>query len=49
MGHEVLTRHLVSENAWEADRLISLNMATNRGRPPSKVLINSCDGAAYKY
>src|SRR5277367_6771042 len=23
MGHEVLTRHLVSENAWEADRLIS--------------------------
>src|SRR5271165_4497950 len=23
MGHEVLTRHLVSDNAWEADRLIS--------------------------
>ena len=23
MGHEVLTRHLVSENAWEADRSIS--------------------------
>ena len=23
MGHEVLTRHLVSEKAWEADRLIS--------------------------
>ena len=23
MGHEVLTRHLVSENAWEADRAIS--------------------------
>src|SRR5579863_1492441 len=23
MGHEVLTRHLVSENAWAADRLIS--------------------------
>ena len=22
-GHEVLTRHLVDENAWEADRLIS--------------------------
>jgi hypothetical protein len=26
-----------------------INMATNRGRPPSKVLINSCDGAACKY
>jgi hypothetical protein len=23
MGHEVLTRHLVSDNAWEADRQIS--------------------------
>ena len=23
MGHNVLTRHLVSDNAWEADRLIS--------------------------
>jgi nucleoside 2-deoxyribosyltransferase len=23
LGHEVLTRHLVSENAWEADRSIS--------------------------
>jgi 2'-deoxynucleoside 5'-phosphate N-hydrolase len=23
LGHEVLTRHLVSDNAWEADRLIS--------------------------
>ena len=23
MGHEVLTRHLVSDNAWEVDRLIS--------------------------
>jgi hypothetical protein len=23
MGHEVLTRHLVEDNAWEADRLIS--------------------------
>jgi 2'-deoxynucleoside 5'-phosphate N-hydrolase len=23
MGHEVLTRHLVSENAWEEDRSIS--------------------------
>jgi len=23
LGHEVLTRHLVSENAWAADRLIS--------------------------
>jgi nucleoside 2-deoxyribosyltransferase len=23
MGHEVLTRHLVEENAWEADRSIS--------------------------
>ena len=23
MGHEVLTRHLVSDNAWTADRLIS--------------------------
>jgi hypothetical protein len=23
MGHEVLTRHLVSDNAWEADRSIS--------------------------
>jgi hypothetical protein len=22
MGHEVLTRHLVSDNAWEADRSI---------------------------
>ena len=22
-GHEVLTRHLVSDNAWEQDRLIS--------------------------
>src|SRR5229473_3145022 len=22
LGHEVLTRHLVSDNAWEADRLI---------------------------
>lgn len=22
-GHEVLTRHLVSDNAWDADRLIS--------------------------
>src|ERR1700721_3141535 len=26
-----------------------INVATNRGRPPSKVLINSCDGAACKY
>jgi hypothetical protein len=26
-----------------------INMATNRGRPPSKVLINSCDGAGCKY
>jgi len=24
MGHEVLTRHLVEDNAWEADRLITL-------------------------
>lgn len=23
MGHEVLTRHLVADNAWEADRLIT--------------------------
>ena len=23
MGHEVLTRHLVADNAWETDRLIS--------------------------
>ena len=23
MGHEVLTRHLLSDNAWEADRSIS--------------------------
>lgn len=23
MGHEILTRHLVSDNAWEADRSIS--------------------------
>jgi hypothetical protein len=23
LGHEVLTRHLVSDNAWEVDRLIS--------------------------
>ena len=23
MGHEVLTRHLVEDNAWEADRLIA--------------------------
>jgi len=23
LGHEVLTRHLVSDDAWEADRLIS--------------------------
>jgi hypothetical protein len=23
MGHEVLTRHLVQDNAWEADRLIT--------------------------
>lgn len=23
LGHEVLTRHLVSDNAWEADRMIS--------------------------
>jgi hypothetical protein len=23
LGHEVLTRHLVSDNAWEADRLIT--------------------------
>jgi Nucleoside 2-deoxyribosyltransferase len=23
MGHEVLTRHLVSDNAWEADRSVS--------------------------
>ena len=23
LGHEVLTRHLVSDNAWEADRAIS--------------------------
>jgi hypothetical protein len=23
MGHEVLTRHLVEDNAWEADRLIT--------------------------
>ena len=23
MGHEVLTRHVVSDNAWEADRAIS--------------------------
>src|SRR5271156_2064102 len=23
MGHEVLTRHLVSDNAWEADRSIT--------------------------
>jgi hypothetical protein len=26
-----------------------INVATNRARPPSKVLINSCDGAACKY
>jgi len=26
-----------------------IGMATNRGRSPSKVLINSCDGAACKY
>jgi hypothetical protein len=26
-----------------------INAATNRGRPPSKVLINSCEGAACKY
>ena len=26
-----------------------INIATNHGRPPSKVLINSCDGAACKY
>ena len=23
LGHEVLTRHLVSEHAWKADRLLS--------------------------
>jgi len=23
MGHEVLTRHLIEDNAWEADRLIT--------------------------
>jgi hypothetical protein len=26
-----------------------INMATNRSRPPSKVLVNPCDGAACKY
>ena len=26
-----------------------INMATNNGRPPSKVVINSCDGTACKY
>jgi hypothetical protein len=26
-----------------------INVTTNRGRPPSKVLINSCDGASCKY
>jgi len=25
MGHEVLTRHLIEDNAWEADRLITPN------------------------
>jgi hypothetical protein len=23
LGHQVLTRHLVSDNAWEANRMIS--------------------------
>jgi hypothetical protein len=26
-----------------------INVATNRGRPPSKVLVTPCDGAACKY
>lgn len=26
-----------------------INVATNRGRPPSKVLVNSCEGAACHY
>src|SRR5260370_9704854 len=30
MGHEVLTRHLVSDNAWEADRAISAQEVYSR-------------------
>ena len=26
-----------------------INVATNQGRPPSKVLVNSCEGAACRY
>jgi hypothetical protein len=26
-----------------------INVATNRGRPPSKVVVNSCEGAACHY
>jgi hypothetical protein len=30
LGHEVLTRHLVDENAWEADRLITPHQVYRR-------------------
>jgi len=30
MGHEVLTRHLVSDNAWEADRSVSPQVVYRR-------------------
>jgi hypothetical protein len=31
LGHEVLTRHLVSDKAWESDRLISPQDVYRRG------------------
>src|SRR5260221_14025761 len=32
LGHEVLTRHLVDDNAWEADRRISAQDVYRRGK-----------------
>lgn len=39
-GNTVVKSHKMSSE---------INAATYRSRPPSKVLINSCDGAACKY
>lgn len=39
MGHEILTRHLVSDNAWEADRSISAQEVFRRDLG----WLNQCD------
>ncbi len=50
MGHEVLTRHLVEENAWEADRSISpTRQGTFWGQPQRKWFYSTGEKSKAKY